>query len=213
MNRVPVNAMENLLGQQPEKKAIKRREIVSKMTRTRFIKVEDALEIGKLRIYAGEYVPGQGQTVYAFHFMDIDDARVVFSDIADGRAVKYQEYKGSALRQAQGAGHVSRMLQVKSAAPPASPPNMPGGSIQGGGVDAYWFELVTRPGQRMRTGAVKPAGEPTAQVSIGLKAHTARALAHAVLAYLRAAELAVQLGRMNDVHSSGEISVDVRSRE
>lgn len=145
-----------------EKQEFKRRVIVSRMTRSRFIHVEDALDIGKLRFFVGEYVAKGGMKRNAYHFMDVDDARVVFGDIADGRPVKYQEYKGSS--------GVSRMLEI----------NEKDGS--------YWFVLRFGPGITTATGAVLPdknRREQFVDVLMGLDRHQARALAHAVMAYVR----------------------------
>lgn len=145
---------------------IKRVVIAKWMNRSRFIQIEDALDIGKVRIWLGAYVKGKGMQENAYHFIDVDDVRVVLDDMAQGRALVYKEYKGSVNGQV-----VSRVLSVKQSG------------------EVYWFEVSNGPGRKSPTGAVMPAGKPTSQVSVGLPVYEARKLAHAVLAYLRAWEV------------------------
>lgn len=144
-----------------------RKKIYSHMTRTRFLQVEDSLEIGKIRLFAGQYEKGKGMSVNAYHFMDVEDARVVLSDLAWGKPVTYEEFKGTVNGQA-----ISRVLKVKS------------------GEGKTWVELKNGPGKRTETGAVMPAGEPTSTVSVLLDGHAARRMAMAVLAYVQASEVA-----------------------
>ena len=138
-------------------------EIAKWMNRSRFMLIEEALDTGKIRLFLGEYQRGQGMGANAHHFMDIDDARVVFDDLANGWSLEYKEYKGSINGQI-----VSRILTVKRV------------------EQTYWIEATNGPGRKSETGAVMPAGQPTAQVAVGLPLHDARRLGHAVLAYLRA---------------------------
>jgi len=70
--------------------------ILSHLTQSRFLHVEDALDIGKVRLFAGEYRRGKGAGGMAAHFIDLPDARVLFSDLAWGKEVNYVEYKGTA---------------------------------------------------------------------------------------------------------------------
>lgn len=151
-----------------EKEEIRRVTITKWMNRSRFLQLEDALEIGKIRIWIGEYQKGNGMQASAQHFMDLDDARVVFDDLANGRALAYQEYKGSV-----NGSVISRVLSIKK-------------DTKSG--EGYWFEVKNGPGKVMPTGAVQPAGEPTAQVAAGLPIYDARRLAHVALAYIRAWE-------------------------
>ena len=58
--------------------------IYSHVTQSRFLHVEDALAIGKLRLFAGNYRKGQGMDTYAHAFVDIADARVIFGALARG---------------------------------------------------------------------------------------------------------------------------------
>ena len=93
------------MAEQPQ-----RYRIHSHLTRSRFLHVEDALDIGKVRLYAGEYKRGEGASSTAAHFLDVADARVMFSDLAWGKAVDYIEYKGTA----NGDRPTSRVLKVKT---------------------------------------------------------------------------------------------------
>jgi len=147
--------------------------IYEHITQTRWLHVEDALDIGKLRLFAGQYQRGDGASHTAYHFVDLPDARVLFFDLGLGRvpdnckAGAYIEYKGS--RDAGQA--VSRVLRVKK-----------------GQDGRIWFEFRSGPGQATPTGAIKPAGDPTTTVSVGLTPYEARRLGSAVGSYLRARE-------------------------
>ena len=57
--------------------------IHSHVTQSRFLHVEDALGIGKMRLFAGTYRRGEGLEQHAHHFLDIADARVVFGALVN----------------------------------------------------------------------------------------------------------------------------------
>jgi hypothetical protein len=70
--------------------------IHSHVTQSRFLHVEDALGIGKIRLFAGNYRRGQGMDSHAYHFIDLADARVIFAALARGEpGFSYREYKGT----------------------------------------------------------------------------------------------------------------------
>ena len=142
--------------------------IYSHVTRSRFLHVEDALEIGKVRLFAGDYKKGEGAKALAWHFLDIADARVLFSDLAWAKAVDYCEFKGTS----NGAEPISRVLKAKT------------------NGDKTWFRLENGPGQVIGQGAVKPAGDPEAVVNVPFTIWEARRLAFAALAHLDAWEAA-----------------------
>jgi hypothetical protein len=48
--------------------------ICSHITQSTFLHLEDALSIGKLRLFAGSYQRGKGITTNAHHFLDAGDA-------------------------------------------------------------------------------------------------------------------------------------------
>ena len=54
------------------------------ITRSAILNLEDALEIGKVRLRLYRYKKGQGAQAVAFHYLDVADARVLFSDLAGG---------------------------------------------------------------------------------------------------------------------------------
>jgi hypothetical protein len=137
------------------------------MTRTRWLHLEDALEIGKVRLFAGQYKRGEGAKVTACHYLDLPDARVLFSDLASGKAVDFIEYKGTDNHD----GPRSRVLKLKR------------------NGDKVWFRFENGPGQRIGQGAVKPAGDPEAVVNVPLSVWDSRKLAHAVLEHMRAWEV------------------------
>ena len=144
------------------------------ITKTRFLHVEDSLEIGKLRLFIGAYQRGSGAQSTAHHFLDLDDARVLVQDLGWARTVDFADYKGTANGGQQ---PVSRVLKLK-------------GPKDG----KYWLEVQNGPGQVIGQGAVKPAGEPEASVSIALETWEARKLALAVTEYLAAYRVAAMLG-------------------
>ena len=142
--------------------------IHSHVTKSSFLHVEDALEIGKLRLFAGHYKKGNGASQMTAHWLDVADARVLMSDLAWGKKVDYVEFKGTG----KGDQATSRVLKIKS------------------NGDKVWFRLETGPGQVMGQGAVKPKGEPETVINVPFSTWDARKLAFAVLSYLQAAEVA-----------------------
>ena len=147
-----------------------KRRIYSLLTRTRFLHIDDALEIGKLRLFAGQYERGSGASATAYHYLDIADARVLLNDLAWGKAIaKFDDFKGTPARNGKPAQ--SRILSV----------NTKDGKT--------WVEVKNGPGQETENGAIKPAGEPDAVVSIPLSQKgEGRKLGFAVLAYIQAWE-------------------------
>jgi hypothetical protein len=150
-----------------------RTRIFSHITRTRFLHIEDSLEIGKIRLFVGEYQKGQGAQSTAYHFLDADDARPICADLAWGKALDIKDYKGSANG---GDVPLSRVL-----------------TIRGPKDGKYWLEVANGPGQVIGQGAVKPAGEPEASVSIALSLWEARKMALAIQEYMAAYRVAALL--------------------
>ena len=149
-----------------EEQLIERNRVYSHLTRLRFLHIEDALAIGKLRLFVGEYKRGKGASSTAFHFLDVDDARVLLSDLAWSKAVDFADYKGTS----NGDGPQSRVLKIKT------------------NGDKVWLEVQNGPGEVVGEGAIKPKGKPDAAVSVPLTTWEARKLAFAVLAYVQAWE-------------------------
>jgi len=143
---------------------VERFRIYSHVTKSKWLHVEDALDILKIRLFAGDYQKGQGAKAVAWHYLDLADARVLLSDLAWGKPVDYAEFKGTA----NGGQAVSRVLKVKT------------------NGDKVWFALENGPGQVIGQGAVKPAGKPDAVVNVPLTTWEARRLALEVLAHLDA---------------------------
>lgn len=140
--------------------------IYSHITKSRFLHVEDALDIGKLRLFGGEYVKGQGAQATAVHYLDVPDARVLLNDLAWGKPVDYCEFKGNGGDEPR-----SRVLKVRT------------------NGDKVWVRLENGPGQVIGQGAVKPVGEPEAVVNVPLTTWEARRLAFTILTHLDAWEL------------------------
>lgn len=138
--------------------------VYSHITKSRFLHIEDALDIGKLRLFAGDYQKGEGAKAVAWHFLDVADARVLFNDLAWGKAVDYIEYKGTA----NNGQPTSRVPKVRT------------------NGHKVWVRLENGPREGIGQGAVKPKGEPEAVVNVPLTTWEARRLAFAVLAHLDA---------------------------
>ena len=156
--------MNNLL---PEPSVPMRVRIASHVTQSRFLHVEDSLQLGKVRLYGGNYRRSAGASALAAHFLDIADARVVFDALARGEeGFAYKEYKGTPGKNGQ--PPVSRVLSV---------------AVKGENV---YVELKSGPGKLTPTGAVTPAGPAQVEVNVAFKRHEARRLAATVLAYLHA---------------------------
>ena len=156
--------MNNLL---PEPSVPMRVRIASHVTQSRFLHVEDSLQLGKVRLYGGNYRRSAGASALTAHFLDIADARVVFDALVRGEeGFAYKEYKGTPGKNGQ--PPVSRVLSV---------------AVKGENV---YVELKSGPGKLTPTGAVTPAGPAQVEVNVAFKRHEARRLAATVLAYLHA---------------------------
>jgi hypothetical protein len=141
--------------------------IHSHVTQSRFLHVEDALNIGKVRLWGGNYRRGQGTDSSAFHFLDLADARVIFTALAGGEAnFSYKEYKGTPPQKDQPA--VSRVMSVAAK-----------------GENVY-IELKTGPGKLTNTGAITPNGPAVVEINVAFKLYEARRMAASVLAYIQA---------------------------
>ena len=163
-----------------------RHRIHTVITRSAILHVEDALEIGKLRLFALAYKRGQGAQAHAVHFLDVADARPLLTDLAGGRlAEEYTEFKGSP----NGGEPVSRVLKVKDKPDARSP---------------IIIELANGPGEVIGQGAIKPKGKPTAQVAIFLSRWEARKLALAVLEHLQAYAMLQVIGLADQVTPAQE---------
>lgn len=147
-----------------------RTRLFSHLTKTRFLHIEDALANGrKLRFFVGSFERGHGANVTAYAFLDVDDARVIMSDLSWGRPVDYLEYTGG--RDSADA-LISRVLKFQRK------------------EDKIWIEVHNGVGEELSGGAIRPKGQPFAEISIPLTVWEARKMAHACLAYLQAWELA-----------------------
>ncbi len=72
--------------------------IYTQITRSAILHIEDALAIGKVRLFMISYQRGQGAKATAAHYLDVDDARVLAFDLAVRGALpaRFTDYKGSA---------------------------------------------------------------------------------------------------------------------
>ncbi len=113
--------------------------IHSHVTQSKFLHVEDALNIGKIRLFAGAYRKNNGMNTHGHHFIDLTDARVIFTALARGeQGFIHKEYKGTPPQA--GSDAVSRVLSVK---------------VKGQHV---YIELKSGSGILTDTGAILPKG-------------------------------------------------------
>ena len=144
--------------------------IYEQMLRTTFCNIEDALHFSdgpKVRFYVGTYAAGQGTQSWTEHFMDVHDARVVFTDLAYGRSITYEESKGNPNKTPV----VSRYLKINTNKEKAK----------------VYLEFIARPGRITGLGLVTATkAPPLVEVNIGLSLWQARRMGHAVLHYLAA---------------------------
>ena len=141
------------------------------ITRSAILHLEDALEIDKVRLRLCRYKKGQGAQAVAFHYLDVADARVLFSDLAQGNLPEeFVDFKGSPT--ARDGKPLSRVLKVQDTAGKTRSPIV--------------FEASNGPGQVIGQGPVKPAGEPDAKVAILISRVETRKMAFAMLEYLQA---------------------------
>ncbi|MBK8989612.1 MAG: hypothetical protein IPM39_26735 [Chloroflexi bacterium] len=80
----------------PEPSVPMRVRIASHVTQSRFLHVEDSLQLGKVRLYGGSYRRSAGASALTAHFLDIADARVVFDALTrgeEGFAYKLNEWQ------------------------------------------------------------------------------------------------------------------------
>lgn len=148
--------------------------IHTEITRSAILHVEDALDIGKLRLLLFRYKRGEGAQASASHYLDLADARVLCFDLAEGRlAERFVDYKGSP--SGREGKPLSRVLKVEDRGERTRNPIV--------------IEVTNGPGEVMGEGAIKPAGEPDAVVAILLSRWQARRLAAAVQAHLAAWEV------------------------
>ena len=101
---------------------------------------------------------------YAHHFVDLADARIIFSALKNGKpGFNYKEYKGTPPQPGKRPA-VSRVLSV---------------AVKGENV---YLELKSGPGKLTATGAITPDGQPQVAVNVGFKLYEAQRLAATVLA-------------------------------
>ena len=151
--------------------------IFSHLTKTRFLHIEDSLERGKLRFFIGSFERGQGAVEMAFAFMDVEDARVVLSDLSWGKAVDFVDFKGG---RDNNQVIMSRVLKIQTTPAKDDQDNL----FVGAGK--IWIEIQNGPGEELSGGAIKPKGKPSVAISIPLTIFEGRKLAHACLAYIHA---------------------------
>lgn len=155
--------------------------LYSHITQSRFLHIEDALSMGKIRLFAGAYRLGQGMDTHAHHFIDLADARVIFGALAHAEpGFGHKEYKGTPPQMRSEPGRSNGQAPAHS-----SPAVSRVLSIAVKGENLY-IELKSGPGKLTSTGAITPNGKPETEVNVAFKLYEARRMAATVLAYIHA---------------------------
>ncbi len=146
--------------------------IYTQITRSAILHIEDALAIGKVRLFMISYQRGQGAKATAAHYLDVEDARVLAFDLAVRGALpaRFTDYKGSPT--GLDGQPLSRVFKLED---------------RGEGQRApIVFQVSQGPGDLVGEGAIKPAGKPTVEIAMLLTRWQARRLGHALQSYLQA---------------------------
>lgn len=151
------------------------------VTRTRILVIEDALDIGKLRIELTDYKKGQGVVTSLDHYLDIDTARLLFTDLrfSDENLVPFKEFKGSV----RGDQVQSRIFKVEWESKANNPIKL---------------AIAHGPGKLSNTGAIMPVGQPDHFVTTLLDVQTTRMIALVVIEHLQAWATATYYARLSD---------------
>jgi hypothetical protein len=177
--------------------------IHSHMTQSRFLHVEDALSIGKIRLFAGNYRRNQKMDSYAYHFIDLADARIIFGALAHAeQGFSHKEYKGTPPKKNKPSLDGPSLDGPSLDGPSLDGPSLDGPSLDGPSPDGHgpvsrilsiaikgdnvYMELKTGPGKLTDTGAITPNGKPEVEINVGFKLYEARRMAASVLAYIHA---------------------------
>ena len=155
--------------------------IYTQITRSAILHIEDALAIGKVRLFMISYQRGQGAKATAAHYLDVEDARVLAFDLAVRGALpaRFTDYKGSPT--GLNGQPLSRVFKLED---------------RGEGQRApIVFQVSQGPGDVVGEGAIKPAGKPTVEIAMLLTRWQARRLGHALQSYLQAWDAARLISR------------------
>ena len=156
--------------------------IYTHITRSAILHIEDALQIGKLRLLLFQYHRGKGAQANASHYLDVDDARLLFTDLSQGRLPEpFVDYKGTS--DGRNGQPLSRVLKVEDR------------ETQGRG-NPIVIEISNGPGEVVGEGAIKPAGQPDVRLALLLSRREARCMALAVLEHLLAWAVATYAQRV-----------------
>jgi hypothetical protein len=153
------------------------------MTRSAWLHVQDALEIGKFRLFLGNYERGQGAKAQATAYVDVDKLRVVFQDLALRGGFPKNLYPKQSVEFFGGSEREGRLEAriVRFSEQPAM-------------KNPIVIEISHGPGKRNRTGGIQPVGK-LESVSVLLDRWNARRLAGTVLAELAAWESVTVMSR------------------
>jgi hypothetical protein len=146
--------------------------IYSYITPDSFLHIENAGAIGKLRLFGGAYLSGNGTRAMLSHYVDIADMRVLCHALLHRYMdYNYVEHKGTVHSPTT---IISRTLRLHTR------------------TEKVWVEFISGPGTLTPTGAILLKQSPVRpiHVNVGVDWHSAQALAYETLAFLHAWDVA-----------------------
>ncbi|MCA9924216.1 MAG: hypothetical protein KC421_17690 [Anaerolineales bacterium] len=150
--------------------------ISENMAKTTWLHFEDATGISKLRLFAGQYTPGQGTRLTLNHYVDVKDIRPVLMDLSWNRPVDFKDFKGTTNDD----GVQSKVLSVNTKKEENK---------------VYW-RLSIGPGKKTKTGAILPDGRSTKSINYVMTIDLARKVALELLEFLQAVQSVNQYKRV-----------------
>jgi len=157
--------------------------IISHATRNRILHVEDALAIHQIRFDLWSFARGQGSQGQAEAYVDADEARLLFTELATGKLRQRFQSIGGRRRNGRVVARVITVEEVQAHNPIKI-------TIQNG------------PGIPQDNGLITPAWwgnkeiQPEAEIAVLLDRRTARKIALAVLDHLKAWATATYFHRL-----------------
>jgi hypothetical protein len=159
--------------------------IISHATRNRILHVEDALAIRQIRFDLWSFSRGRGSQGQAEAYVDADEARLLFTELATGTLRERFQSIGGSRRDDQVVARVITVEEVEANNPvKITIQNGPGIPQQNGLITPSWW------GDK--------GAKPEAELAVLLDRRTARKIALAVLTHLNAWATATYYQRVSE---------------
>ena len=182
--------------------------IISHATRNRILHVEDALAIRQIRFDLWSFTRGRGSQGQAEAYVDADEARLLFTELATGTLRERFQSIGGSRRDGQVVARVITVEEVQANNPvKITIQNGPGIPQQNGLITPAWWRRACSPPHKgpdqterkasKRVGSDRET-KPETELAVLLDRRTARKIALAVLAHLSAWATATYYQRIAD---------------